>query len=97
MQACETQYAPGRHVVTPPVDGWGGSTPLCRLCALFVPWKRSDCMLCAEYDKNGDNKWEIDDGMRALDRLPQLILMLRPYEEPRDLRRAWGGCPGSLR
>ena len=42
-------------------------------------------MLCAEYEKKGDNKWEIDDGMRALERLPELIVMLRPYEEPRDL------------
>ena len=54
---------------------------VCAVCAV----ETLDCMLYAEYEKDGDNKWEIDDGMRALKRLPELILMLRPYEEPRDL------------
>jgi len=52
------------------------------------------CVLRTEYDRGGDNKWEIDDGMRALSRLPELIVMLRPYEEPRDLDVP--GVPGTV-
>eukprot|EP01079_Euglenida_sp_SAG-EU17-18_P005212 gene5212-5278_t len=37
------------------------------------------------YVADGDNKWEIDDGQRALDHLSDLITIVRPHEIPRQL------------
>jgi hypothetical protein len=38
-----------------------------------------------DYKPNGDNKWEIDDGIRGLKNLEALADILEPYEVPRDL------------
>ena len=51
----------------------------------FLPQNHSTITFLSDYDPEGDNKWEIDDGIRALKHLPALIAILRPHDVPRDL------------